>query len=156
MGQVRQAKTSSCLGWGLWSPKTRGARTSSCGTWFPPASCTAPSVAWNMLTAWGLSANNYKLLCSFPSANRACPAPRLSGFGSAVLILTLQDKMWLCTPIFCKKTLQKERPLLQTNKRGVKNAPPHLPSSHLCRPRAFGVLMLPPQRQCGRWQDAGI
>lgn len=98
--------------------------------------------------AWGLSANNYKLLCSCPSANRACPAPRLSGFGSAVLIPMLQDYVHP----YSAKDAAGGRAVIQTNKEGVKSAPPSLPSPH----HTFGVLMLPPQRQCGRWQDAGI
>lgn len=83
--------------------------------------------------AWGSSASNCKLLCSFPSASRACPAPRLSGFGSAVLIPTLQDnETWLSMyTIVCKNNLQEAGPLLQTNKQKAKNAPSHLASSHL-------------------------
>lgn len=44
------------------------------------------------------------LLCSFPSANRACPAPRLSGFGSAVLTSTLQPDMAMCTHILQRES----------------------------------------------------
>ena len=70
--------------------------------------------------AWGLSANNYKLLCSCPSANRACPAPRLS----AVLIPMLQDYVHP----YSAKDAAGGRAIIQTNKEGVKSAPHHLPS----------------------------
>lgn len=118
------AKTSSCLGRGLWSPETRDAKTSSRGTWFLPASCTAPSVARNMLTA--LPGACLPITISFYAPLHLLTGPAQHPDYQA----------WLSSPhsrsprqdiavniVFCKQTLQEEEPLLRTNNKG-KDAPP--------------------------------